>query len=251
MDAVSGRVSYHHGHLFYYLVLAMTALERMRADPTCWDSRYDLPLCPLNNNPWIYMAYADLILGIQGFELSRVQVKIHYYSCEAYPSHMGLFWRWPDKSGGQNSHDEIMGAAYFHPYIASSILNYLDSTNGDFNVTGEKPSRWLQFNVYRLPWLKPYLLACAGRKVNLVRQAIFAAHITFSAFTNSGPDNAGGRLRNWLMLERMRDLPLVRAAARLWIKRVGAKDTLKGSLAIEPREVPILSELAPEGWVFP
>ncbi len=228
----------------------MTALERMRADPTCWDSRYDLPLCPLNSNPFIYSAYADLILRLSGQKLDRIDVMNHFNRCQ-HEERDGRFWRWPDHSGGQNSHDEIMGACYFDDGIAIHILKYLDANNGDFNVTGEKPSRWLQFNVYRLPWLKPYLIACSGRKVNLVRQAIFAAHITFSAFTNSGPDNAGGRLRNWLMLERMRDLPLVRAAARLWIKRVGAKDTLKGSLAIEPREAPILSELAPEGWVFP
>ncbi len=226
----------------------MTALERMRADPTCWDSRYDLPLCPLNNNPWCYMAYADLVLDVLGEpRLDRRTVVKHYFECQISE---GKFFRWPHNLGGQTSHDEIIGAAHFNTGIARSILFYLDDHWGNYNVTGEK-ARFLQFNVYRLPWLKPYLLARAGYKVNWARQLIFAAHITFSAFTNSGPDNAGGRLRNWLMLERMRDLPLVRAAARLWIKRVGAKDTLKGSLAIEPREVPILSELAPEGWVFP
>ncbi len=220
----------------------------MRASPTLWDKRYDLPLCPLNNNPWIYMAYADLVLRVRGEEkLDHRAVVKHYLDCQVSS---GKFFRWPHNLGGQTSHDEIMGAAYFNTGIARNILCYLDEHRGDYNVTGE-PARFMQFNVYRLPWLKPYLLARAGLKVNWARQLILAAHFTYSAFTNSGPTNAGGRLRNWLMLSVVRDLPLVRASARLWVKRVSRTDTLDGSLAIEPKEAPILAYLAPEEWVFP
>ncbi len=226
----------------------MTAQEQMQADKSCWDDRYALPLCPLNSNPFIYMAYADLVLGlVDQRNLDRNWVRLHYLKCE---KSCGLFYRWPDHSGGQASHDEIMGAAYFSAWIADRILMYLDAHWGNYNVTGEK-ARFLQFNVYRLPWLKPYLLACAGLKVNWARQLILAAHFTYSAFTNSGPTNAGGRLRNWLMLSVVRDLPLVRASARLWVVRISKRDTLKGSLAIEPKEAPVLAYLAPEEWRFP
>jgi hypothetical protein len=223
----------------------MTLLDQIKAS-NAWDARYGLPLLPANNNPWIYMAYLDTLMQFRGERLDRELVWQHFLRCEV-EGEPGLFHRWPGGYGGMNSHDEIMGAAYFDPRIADRILRRLDRKFGDFNNTGEKPSRALEYNVYRFGvWLRPYLASRAGRCI--VISPAWAAHLAYATRDNDG-DNCGGRLRNWLMMHEMQRYAICRPAIRGWIKRREERgETLRGSLEIEPRETPILGELAPLEW---
>jgi hypothetical protein len=227
----------------------MLVTERLRQSKA-WDAEWDLPTFKAtNDNPWIYMAYADLVIQLAGeHPLLRSSVGRRFVACEIEP---GLFTRWPGKRGF-TSHDEIMGAAYFDEWIARQILSYLDRTGGEYNADERRNEGRLSLNVYRFPWLRPYLLACAGFGVPIWGQLVWAAHMLYSAFTNGGPDNAGGRLRNWLMAHHMRHYPICAAAIWVWKRRLGKEsDGLKESLLIEPREVPELGWNAPYFWCWP
>jgi hypothetical protein len=224
-------------------------LEKFEAS-SAWDSRYNLPLCPGNNNPWIYMAYAVLLMELSGdgSYVGRLMVENHFIKCEAAAPKPapGLFMRWPDGSGGQNSHDEIMGAAFLSPWIAKRILAYLDANDGEFNVTGE-PETPMQFNVYRMPFLRPYLLACAGTTPSPLSQAAWILSLAVDGLLRKKED-CGGALRFWLMTKVMERYPMCRLAIWFWKRRVQKIQTPKSCLTIEPGEHPIFGQCAPETW---
>lgn len=240
---------------------AMSAEFNLR-ESDAWDKRYELPLFPNFNNPWIYMAYADLALRLNKSPgIDRAKVVAHFQGCEAaaknrLPNERGMFARWPTGSD-QTSHDEIMGAAHFHQDIARWILRYLDENGGNFNQTGEPSKYPMRFNVYRMPYLRPYLVARAGFTPNPVEMAIWNAHLLWSAFTDRGENNAGGRLRNWLMIAEMERFPICQPAIWFWRWRMAKRpmERLNYSLFIEPGSngsgSTVLAALAPEEWLTP
>ena len=102
----------------------MTALDLLKQSEA-WDPRYSLPLVPMHNNPWIYLAYCTRILRRDGgwwssenkqtFEAS---IQTHFERCST--DKLGYLKRWPE--GGICSHDEILGAAYLNSAFAGDAL---------------------------------------------------------------------------------------------------------------------------------
>lgn len=235
--------------------LAQEILEPLKASK-CWDGRYSLPLFPQYNNPWLYMAYADRVLSKHLIgAIDHNKIRAYFTRCEisarsASTIEPGLFDRWPDGSGGRTSWDEIIGAAYLSSHLAKRIMRHLVKTRGYFNNTNDKPfGHKLKFNVFRLAFLKPWLTARCGVRPDLFSQLIWAGHICLSIKANKKPGDAGGRLRNWIMFEAMREYPVCKRAIKKWKKEMRlAGHTLKNSLAIEPKE-PLLVALAPEDWI--
>lgn len=217
----------------------------------CWDARFGLPLFPTTNNPWIYLAYLDRVLSKHLIgAIDREAVFAHFKRCEVDSEKTpGRFRRWPDGRGGRNSWDEIVGAAYMSEKIARRILRYLDSTGGYWNDTSEAPpNHKIKFNVYRLVYLRPWLVARCGVKPSLCAQLIWAGHLLLAIRPNKKPGDQGGRLRNWIMFQAMREYPICRAAIKRWTKEMErAGHTLRDSLAREPRDAFLVS-LAPKEW---
>lgn len=204
-----------------------------------WDDRYNLPLCPEFNNPWIYMAYAQLLLSCHGESLDLNAVRDYYQKCRVEP---GLFNRWPGGFGGRTSHDEVIGACYLSRDIAREVFRHLSMTNGDYNNTGEKENIIGEHNLYRFVWLRPYISKCGGYEIGTLSKIIFAAHVVVDSFQTG---DAGGKLKTYLMLEKMRYYSLIKKVDELWLYRM-KKYSFRLALA---KEVPVLSQFAPlEGW---
>jgi hypothetical protein len=223
----------------------MRVMYNALKESDAWDQRYNLPLFPKMNNPWIYFAYAQLCLErwpIGGVTIHEPFIVEHFAKCEIEP---GLFTRWPDKQGWFTSHDEIMGACFLSDRVAHRVLTYLEEHDGEFNWEGIKSLEG--FNVFRFPWLEPYLRQCAGWRVSLFSQLIWSAFIVWDALTRT-PNlaDAGGALRNWLMVEKMKTLPIAGIAAYFWKWRVQKKYTPAECLAREPGEP--LGEFGPRVW---
>lgn len=218
-------------------------------ESNAWDSRFQLPTCPMNNNPWIYSAYAQKLMKQDGHVLDDSAIEQFFAQCSV-PKIPGLFHRWPDGSGGTNSHDEILGAAYLSRDIAKQILLYLDAHDGDFSDLGETSENPFHFNVYRMVFLRPYLLARAypDQTIGVLSQSAWSGHIIFDAFTRK-MDDAGGALRNWIMFEEMERFPLCKAAISIWKERMRkASLTPKTAFSMEPHECPVYTQNAPEAW---
>lgn len=212
-----------------------------------WARRYNLPLIPQHNNPWIYSAYISKIMG--GFNTSLlVDLSKYAEKCQIKP---GLFDRWPDGSGGLTSHDELMGLAYHFEWAASDILFYLSVNDGLYINKPELINPLVsaeRFNVYRMVFLKPFLQACAGYRVGIISQIIWAGFIAYDLITHriKEPD-MGGRLRIWIMLEHMSKYPLTGIAIWLWKKVMHNKGlSPKKCFTVYLREVPVMTETAPE-----
>lgn len=227
---------------------------------SAWHNFYGLPICPGTANPWIYGAYALKVARAAGItsteEISLLnQFQIYAHDCEA--GERGLYHRTPE-GDRWTSHDELMGIAYVAPDLARPIIDYLSSHDGFYaNLPEDREAMKtnlklaVQLNFYRFPWLLPYLKACAGYWVNPFSQVLFALHLLNDMrVTKSGStEDAGGRLRIWIMLEAMEKLTIAGVACSLWKKRMNSLGySPKNQLAIEPREHPILSELAPESF---
>lgn len=207
-----------------------------------WRFDYDLPIW--HQNPHIYMAYADLVLRLRGEKLDPIAVDSYQYKCEIEP---GLLNRFPE-GGGQTSHDEVMGAASFSTLQAERILWHLDRNDGEYDNRPDRPNAPERYNLYRFPWLRPYLAACALYRVSVYSQAIWSAHVVRAALKGKG---VGPHLRVWLMSDKMRRYPLCELAIRFWLSRMKKKGlTLKKALQVEPG-IRNLSELAPEEWRWP
>jgi hypothetical protein len=171
-------------------------IEKLKRS-TIWDKRYDLPLFPELNNPWIYSAYVWKLLG----KPSEMIGHFITHSLKCFNKSFGVYRRWPDGSGGKFSHDEIIGMAYVMPSAAFLLLEDLAERDGLYNENDTEAD-----NMYRFIFLVPFLRQCAGFKVSLISQAKYIAHILFSAFTWKG--GSSGPLKIWLMNDKMRELPL-------------------------------------------
>jgi len=235
----------------------MTALEKLK-DSNALNKDFNIPCGTGHNNPHIYCAYAELVLKMQD-ETVVDEYKAFWELCSV-AGKPGLFYRWPNSSGGPNSHDEVMGASSISKLIAGLILNYLDEQDGNFASHGpdlKNPLRYnkspLRYNIYRFIWLRPYLAACAGYKVGVIAQAIWCAKLILDSFRH--PDSSkvgpGPRLRAWLMAEKMRDFPICNLVWGYYRSRLERKGlTLRHDLEQEPAW-PALAELAPEKYLHP
>lgn len=230
----------------------MNALDAFKNSPA-WDTRYDLPLCPGLDNPWIYGAYALKLMREHGLsaleEMKLIERFIaHARECQIEP---GLFNRWPTGEGGFTSHDELMGMAYISTELANDIFRYLEKTDGVYvNQDQDRrdfPDWQYRFNVYRMVWFRPFLKARCDSSLNVVTQSIFAGHLLLDALSTTrdqGIFDQGGRLRIWIMLEAMDKFPIAGAAVAYWkqkMNRLGLSP--KMMLVKEPKEFPIFAEL--------
>jgi hypothetical protein len=228
----------------------MSALDTLK-NSTAWNEAYSLPLGTGHGNPHLYLAYVELVLRLRGERVDPIAYLAFYEKCEIEP---GLFYRWPDRSFGPTSHDEALGAPRMSELVAKRVLDYLETHDGEYLSHPEKASdKPLRFNLFRMPWLKPYLMACAGRTPNLVSQALWAAKIFISAFKDSdsyrtGP---GPRLRAWLMASVMRKHLLCEVAWTFYAWQCRRRGCgLASDLRQEPGW-PALAALAPNEYAFP
>jgi hypothetical protein len=222
---------------------------------TAWDNEYQLPLVPMHNNPGIYCAYSFKIMkahGIPAFEEIQFihDFEIFAEKCRVAP---GLFNRWPEARGGVTSHDEIMGMAYISRKLANEILMYLYESDGIYcNVLEELTSRDPErFNVFRLPFLEPFLRARAGYRVGLWNQIKFMGFVMSDYLTRKRDDtkDAGGMLRLWLMLDTMDKFKLCKLANDAWRARM--KDygwSPKRAYEYYLAECPVFHETAPSAF---
>lgn len=158
-----------------------------------WDGRYFVPTFPQYNNPHLYAAYAYEILHYEG----SLDYIAFYKLCEVKP---GLINRWPDGTGGLTSVDELIGASSLNTDAANRIYDYLYSSNGEYNNTGEKTGPF-QIWLLRFPWLLPYFQRCSGFKTPWwpIGDLFWAIPCVISAFSNSSSEY----LKWWLMSKKM------------------------------------------------
>src|SRR3990167_9316746 len=220
--------------------MSLTRLQNSLA----WDVRYSVPTCPSLNNPWLYMAYAQASLVISHPEISKEDILNHFFKCT--PNGIENMTRWPDGSGGAISMDELLGAAYLHEWIARDILAYLDKHWGQFPHPPDKPS-WLRHNMYRFVFMRPYLKAASGAKLcPFLDQLPIMLYILYGCF-NRDATEAGGKLRRYLIIQKTLRFSAIRFAANIWRKVMLRRGmTMKVALSLEPREYPILSQIAPK-----
>jgi len=226
-----------------------------------WDSRFNLPNSPQNNNPHIYCAWATKVINdydkINLMDPSPDSPYRDYYlavfayikACEKEP---GLFNRWPDGSGGVTPHDELMGIAWFSPEAASRILTYLAAHDGDYNNTTEVPKIPESWNLYRMYWFIQFLKARAGIKLSLISQFQWSVSILWDIITTkkeTALKDSGGRWRNYMMLDAFKDYVLSGLFARLWVWRMNGLGYAPADyLRVEPGENPVMAEYGPKSF---
>lgn len=223
----------------------MSVLQKFK-DSNAWDPRYNLPLVPKANNPWIYLAYATKLVkdaNLSDFD-RKYELKIWNLlcSCEVKP---GLYNRWPDGSGGVTSHDELIGMAYLVPEMAFRILSHLEIHLGYYNNLGT--GGYLRFNLYRFVFLKPYLKVRAKMDLNLWDKLAWSAYMLLDALFYKGRDE-DGRLMRWLMAEHTQHL----WATRFWVESMNRK--VRGPKQIFETyltECPVFREVAPDNFGKP
>lgn len=221
----------------------MSLLDNFRAS-NAWDERYRLPTCPNQNNPWLYMAYAERIgFCTNQVVVSRIEAEAFGVKCEI---ESGLIARWPTKDGGMTSHDELIGACSLSPWLADRIAAYLERHDGEYNSTGEVSDIPERYDLFRIVWLMPYVRACAGWQVGLFSQLLWSVSCILSALD---ADLGGGKLRFWLMFPQMENLPLCSLAIAFFRACAGARGiTPQSAFRIEPRENPVFADNAPLTW---
>jgi hypothetical protein len=224
----------------------MSVLLKLKLIPE-WSQQWELPL--LLDNHWIYMGYADLVLRLNGEKLDRESVARYYNAC-LVPGSPGLINRKPVGSG-QTSHDEVIGAASLDKLMAHEILIYFALNDGNYDNKPAVPDpyegRW---NIKRIPFLNPYLVAATGGRPNPVSRLIWAGHVLLACW-NAKSGQVGAHLRIWLMADKMRTYPECKLALTWWqrtMHKIGL--TLSGALAIEPG-CAVLAEAAGEEWRWP
>lgn len=217
------------------------ALDRVR-NSEAWDPKFGLPLYPSHNNPWIYTAYAALLLRIHGAPEQDLRWNVcHYWVLCQEDARSGYFYRWPDHAfGGKTSHDEVIGACFLLDGAALRIADYLNANDGNFKAAG---------NIYRIPCVRPYVQARAYRKLSLLSQLLWIGYL-LAGFWRFNPVDVGPHLRRWLMCHHMRAFPLCASAIKYWALRMNRSGlTLKAALTIEPGSA--LAAIAPDEWTWP
>ena len=209
-----------------------------------WDQRHGLPLAPLLNNPWIYMAYALRVLDRHPMINFRASLhpKLQEYGDKTLLSN-GTRSRWPG-STDLTSHDEILGMCYLDLQFAEDVLSAMKPWG--FYETRPGPltfkQRWEAW-VPRFPWMPPFIRASVGDS-DLFSRLIWSVCLIFDALTFHERD-AGGRLRWWIQFDTMSDHNLCLGAIRFWVSRHEKRGiTLEAMLRLEPREYPELADAA-------
>jgi hypothetical protein len=228
----------------------MTKLEAFQQSDM-WDAEFNLPLSPQNNNPWFYLACAVRIMygSIASPAVDETlfnDIMKYTNQCEKSP---GLLNRWPNGQS-QVSHDELIGACYLNTHFAKRCQTYLEDHKGEYNNTGNPESLPLEFNFYRFPWFVQFVKACAGNSMSLLSQALWAYNILWNCVTVSATKlDTSMILLNWVMCDIMQCYPLSNHVVKLWKWRLNKLGiTPKMVLAIEPKQNPIMAELAPSDW---
>lgn len=211
----------------------MTSIgDFMNADG--WDSRYWLPTFQRHNNPFLYMAYFNLLLRRQHPDhgLTEFSVYEHYLRClvdsQIHSGH-GLINRWPDGGGGETSHDELIGLSALCPPAARHVEAYLREHWGcyDNKKTGNKFWRFFRFNLYRFPWFVCYLRHRAGKPPSRWLDLAHVLYVRVQAWRFDKLRNplTGSLLMTWLMGQTMRESqnPKVREAYDYWEKTLWIK----------------------------
>lgn len=213
-----------------------------------WDSTYDLPLSPQNNNPWFYLALAMKVISLKDGSLpAEIHERIarHMMACRIEP---GLFKRWPKQSESDvTSHDELIGIASISRAQAEDIYHYLVTHDGEYN-NSILPDPFGQWNLSRFFWFIAWLKARAGIKLSFYSQILWSLHVVYDLIkTKPGTDDASGRLLIWIMLSEMENYWVTGPVVSLWRAVMKKKSiTPKAMLSLEPSQNPILSELAPD-----
>lgn len=162
-----------------------------------WDEKYNLPLVPKHNNPWIYGAYIYALLG----EPKELLESFAIYYARCFNKEYGRLSRWPDGSGGRVSHDELIGAAYLFPEASSDILHRLDDNDGIYNDSDS-----VLESMYRFIFLVPFLRQAKGVFVSLQSQVMYCLHLLISCIGWKKESGSSGALMIWLMNRKMKKL---------------------------------------------
>lgn len=217
-----------------------------------WDDRYNLPTSPQNQNPHFYTACAWKLVDDEDCSDMFAAYDMFTFLCEW--GDFGLYNRWPhdNRKGNHDnitSHDELMGMVTIYDAYAENILEYLWKHKGYYNNTTMPSPFPLYWNLYKFPWFIAYLKAKA-EQMNWFWDLTWAVCCVIDGIFVKSTD-AGGRLRMWMMLDTMNNFPCSNFAIKWWVKRMKKTHwTLEKALAMEPKENPIMSELAIDrGWL--
>lgn len=223
--------------------LVQHAMQDFFEKSNAWDANHNLPLVPMHNNQWTYLAYAFRNFEGMGVSLP-VKWKLaaaNYLSlCEIRD---GFITRTP--KGNEPSHDELMGAAYVFPGFASRAIDYLNRSDGVYN-SDQSTDR---FNVFRFIFMMPFLKASAGFRVGLASQFLWSLHCVITAI-RANPGRTSGLLKVWLMAPKMRQFDMCSRAYDVFVKIVTEKgftpDSIFGKYYLT--ECPAFFQTAPKEW---
>lgn len=236
----------------------MTVLESFRQS-NAWDQRFNLPLVPQHNNPWIYAAYALKMIRL-GKHTNDELIELvdlfedHLAACRSPV--WGEFFRWPDRSGGNTSHDEVMGIAYIDWCLklstkpTAAILGRLLETDGVYNVQNVPEKIPEEHNIYRFVWMESFLKACTTfMRVGLISQFWFSLPLIVDVFKYKKEDGGeSGLLLKWISFEPMEKFLLSAICIKLWKNKME-------ELGISPKQIfkekylkecPVFAEHAPD-----
>lgn len=119
-----------------------------------------------------------------------------YKGCEIEP---GLIVRYPGRTGGGISQDEMIGAATLDENAAKRIYAYGQAHWWCFNP--DKVSFSLSNWYGRFLDFKPYIKMRAGEKLNIFQQAAWSIMTVLSPMSSEG--NTSGKLLKWSQLRSM------------------------------------------------
>lgn len=236
----------------------MSALAKLK-ESSVWDHRHGLPLCPRHNNPHFYNAVSWRIVRENGEEVDLAMKEADFkfeMGCDGgqlEDRRLSWFYRWPDKTGGNFSHDEMIGRAYTSSTAAVKFLCDLIVADGVYPDENGKILESRDFS--RFVFLVPYLRARArhserGQRVTCgwKSQFVWALHVVRSAFIAKREKfDEDGALKIWVMGEEMQTLPLSWLAYRFWQWQMHRKGITPRLLFSERylTEEPIFAEIAP------
>lgn len=212
----------------------MSALEEFQ-NSNAWDARFQLPTVPQHNNPHLYLAFAEKILGndLQGRA-------IFAYKCL---QHSNLYNRWPDGGGGNISYDELIGLSsqlLVPPCMVWWMLKRNFGRYNNINPSDKSFNHWM----YRFPWAMAFIRARATGSPGVWRIA-YALTLLFDAVTYRVGDEEG-RLRIWLTLDEMSKYFGCRLAIRAWRNKMHSLGlSPKSCLSISFKDIPVYSVHAP------
>jgi hypothetical protein len=173
-----------------------------------WDPRYNLPTIPQHSNPWIYMA---LVFKCVPEFKDIANVFEHWLKCY----HPPIFYRWPDKTGGNFSHDEILGAA--HVLINAAYTIYCELVKYDGYSPDEHGRITENRYMFRFPFLRPFLRARLGMKVSTLSQVLWSLYVLkATVFSKKTKLDADGLLKIWLMSDYTSGYPIMDLTKHIW-----------------------------------